>query len=482
MVAGSPRRTLAEAGLVAVAAAVVLYVAYGPTYVNYDAQYALLWARDVVVEGSRPEYEAPFAPTPHPLATAVSGVLLVFGDQADMAMLWLVLLCFGALGYVTYRLGARLLHPWVGIVAALVVLTRPAIQRDALLAYQDVPFALLVVGAVLVEARRPRAGTPVLVLLLLAGLLRPEAWVLAGLYWLYLWPAQDARRRVLTAALVAAAPLAWALTDWLATGDLLHSLNGTSALAEVNERRRTPGEVPRWTAEYFGYALREPLVVGVPVGLAFAWLHARRPAALPLAVVVAMVAVFAISPFFGLPLIRRYVDTPAVLLTLFYGLAVCGWLLLPRGSRARRGWLAAGALAGALSVAYVPWHARELSAIEANFDQDGAMYADLRVAAEAAPVREAFAACAPLSAGDHRPVPFLRHWLGGPPGSVTTPEGGAAPLGRVLVLPRRGFTTSRIYTRREFPRVRPPAGWEPVYANESWRVWAAPGCVTRPPS
>lgn len=482
MVAGSPRRTLVEAGLVAVAAAVVLYLAYGPTYVNYDAQYALLWARDVVVEGSRPEYEAAFAPTPHPLATAVSALLLVFGDAADVAMLWLALLCFGALGYVTYRLGARLFHPWVGVVAAVVVLTRPAIQRDALLAYQDVPFALLVVGAVLVEARRPRAGVPVLGLLLLAGLLRPEAWVLAGLYWLYLWPAQDGRRRVLTAALVAAAPVLWALTDWLATGDLLHSLNGTSALAEVNERRRTPGEVPRWTAEYFGYALREPLVVGVPIGLAFAWLHARRRAALPLAVVVAMVAVFAVSPFFGLPLIRRYVDTPAVLLTLFYGLAVCGWLLLPRGSRARRGWLVAGVLAAALSAAYLPWHARELAAIEANFDKDGALYADLQVVAQAAPVREAFAACAPLSAGDHRPVPFLRYWLGGAPGSVTTPERGAEPLGRVLLLPRRGFTTNRIYTRREFPRVRPPAGWEPVYANRSWRVWAEPGCVTRPPS
>ena len=75
-----------------------------------------------------------------------------------MAMLWLTLLSFGALVYLTYRLGAELFSPWVGLVAALVVLTRPAIERDALLGYQDVPFAALVIGAVLLEARRPRRG------------------------------------------------------------------------------------------------------------------------------------------------------------------------------------------------------------------------------------------------------------------------------------------------------------------------------------
>ena len=92
-------------------------------------------------------------------------------------------------------------------------------------------------------------------------------------------------------------------------------------------RRRSVSDVPYWTAQYFGYALREPLVLGVPIGLAFAWFHARRQAVLPLAVVVAMVAVFAIGPIFGLPLIRRYIATPAVLLTLFYGLAVVGFTM-----------------------------------------------------------------------------------------------------------------------------------------------------------
>jgi hypothetical protein len=502
-------RTLAEAAAVSVLVAAALFLVYGPSFVNYDAQYALLWARDVV-QGHAPEYTAPFAPTPHPLATAVSALALPLGHAADLAVLWLTLLTFGALVYLTYRLGAELLHPAVGVVAALAVLTRPALERDALLAYQDIPFAALVVGAVLLEARRPRRAASlrflprpkasssadaspaaqsraspspraVLVLLTLAGLLRPEAWMLAGLYWLWLWPAATSAERVRTAALVAAAPLIWAGTDWLATGDPLHSLHGTSELAEANDRRRSPGDVPYWTAQYFGYALREPLVAGIPLGLLFAWLHARRRAALPVAVVVAMVAVFAVGPFFGLPLIRRYVETPAVLLTLFYGLAVCGWLLLPPG-RSRRRWQAVGLLAVALSVAYLPWHARELVTVERRLDRDGAMYADLQAAAEARAVRAAFARCAPLAAGDHRPVPFVRYGLGGEPGSVTTVEGGAGPRGRMLLLPRRSPTTRRIYTPAEFPRARPPAGWRRIHRNRSWRVYAAPRCATRPPS
>src|SRR3712207_5906738 len=124
-------------------------------------------------------------------------------------------------------------------------------------------------------------------------------------------------------------------------------------------RSREVDQVPYWTAKYFGFVLREPLVVGVPLGLAFAWLHRRRAAVLPLATATALTTAFALFPLFGLPLIGRYVRTPAILLALFYGLAVCGWILLPRG-RARRAWLGARALPAGLSLAFVPLHAAML--------------------------------------------------------------------------------------------------------------------------
>src|SRR3954451_15971109 len=154
--------------------AAVLRVLFDPWYLNYDARYALLWARDVWT-GIKPDYAADFAPTPHPLSTALSSFALPFGDHADTVVVWVVLLSFGLLVWLTFRLGAELFGHWAGVVAAVVVATRPVLLRDVLLGYQDIPFAALIVGAVLLEARRPRRGLAVLVLLGLAGLLRPEA-------------------------------------------------------------------------------------------------------------------------------------------------------------------------------------------------------------------------------------------------------------------------------------------------------------------
>jgi 4-amino-4-deoxy-L-arabinose transferase-like glycosyltransferase len=454
--------------------AAALWLVYRPWFLNYDARYALLWARDLW-QGHTPEYTADFAPTPHPLQTAASSLALPFGDAADDLAAIAILLCFGALVWLAYRLGAELFSPWTGVVAALVVATRPALERDAVLAYQDIPFAALVVAAVLLEVRRPRRGAPVLALLAVAGLMRPEAWVLGGLYALWLWPSRGPRERAVLLALAVAAPALWALTDWLVTGDALHSLHGTAELAEANDRRRSVAQAPFWTLQYLGYALREPLVVGVPIGLAFAWRHARRQAVLPLAVAGVMALVFAAGPLFGLPLIRRYMETPAVLLAVFYGLAVCGWTLLSPG-KSRRRWRIAGIVAALLSIVWLPWHVRMLDTVDRRITADGVLYADLREAGQAPAVRAAFAACRPLTAGDHRPIPFVRWWLNGPPGSVGTVKGGASPLGRMLLLPRKGPTTRRIYGPRTFPRVAVPKDWETVYENRSWRVYAQPGC------
>jgi hypothetical protein len=468
-------RRLAPAAATSAVVAVLLDLIYGPWFLNYDARYALLWAHDLA-SGHKPEYTADFAPTPHPLQTAFGLLALPFGAASDDVLVFATLLAFGALVYLAFALGRELFSPWVGVVAALAVLTRPALERDALLAYQDVPFAALVVGAVLVEARRPKAGAPVLALLAVAGLLRPEAWVLAGVYVLWTWPGRGTPERAAAVALAAAAPVIWAASDWAVTGDPLHSLHGTADLAIANDRRRSVSDVPYWTAQYFGYALREPLVLGIPIGLAFAWFHARRRAVLPLAVVAAMVPVFAVGPIFGLPLIRRYVATPAVLLTLFYGLAVAGWAMLPPG-KARTRWLAAGVVAVLLSVAYLPWHAQRLSTVERRLDRDGVLYGDLQQAMEAPQVRAAFEACPDLTAGDHRPMPFARFWLDGAPGTVSTVEGGASPMGKLLLMPVKGPSTSRIYPPTVFPKVETPAGWRTVYANRSWRVSAAPGCI-----
>ena len=460
-----------------VGVAVLLKLIYGPWYLNYDARYALLWARDAL-RGLSPEYKADFAPTPHPLETAASLLAVPFGQGGAVLMSWLILLAFGLLVWLTYRLGAELFHPAVGVVAALVVLSRPALERDALLGYQDTAFAVLIVLAVLLEARRPRRGEAVLGLLAVAGLMRPEAWVLGGLYFLWMWPRADTAQRARLLGLTVLAPVVWAVTDAIVTGDPLHSLHGTADLAEAVDRRRDIVDAPYWTAQYYGYSLREPLVIGIPVGLFFAWRFRRREAILPLVVVAAMTLVFMIGPAFGLPLIGRYVRTPSVLLTLFYGLAVCGFLTL-NDPRARRLWMWIGIACAGLSIVFLPWHVGMLADLERRIDRDGAMYAALRDTAHDPAVRRAVEECGGrITATDYRPLPHLRWWLGTDPGSVGTTFAGASPRADVMLLPRRVPLMRRFY-QENFPRQAAPPGWQEIYRNGLWRVVAAPGCVTR---
>ncbi|MEZ0291813.1 MAG: hypothetical protein ACAH82_04700 [Solirubrobacteraceae bacterium] len=463
--------------LTVVGVAVLLKLIYGPWYLNYDARYALLWARDAL-RGLSPEYKADFAPTPHPLETAASMLAVPFGQGGAVLMSWLILLAFGLLVWLTYRLGAELFHPAVGVVAALVVLSRPALERDALLGYQDTAFAVLIVLAVLLEARRPRRGEAVLALLAVAGLMRPEAWVLGGLYLLWMWPRAGTAQRARLLGLTVLAPVVWAVTDAIVTGDPLHSLHGTADLAEAVDRRRDIVDAPYWTAQYYGYSLREPLVIGIPVGLFFAWRFRRREAILPLVVVAAMTLVFMIGPAFGLPLIGRYVRTPSVLLTLFYGLAVCGFLTLS-DPRVRRLWMWIGIACAGLSIVFLPWHVGMLADLERRLDRDGAMYAALRDTAHAPAVRRAVEECGGrITATDYRPLPHLRWWLGTDPGSVGTTFAGASPRADVMLLPRRVPLMRRFY-QENFPRQPAPPGWQEIYRNGLWRVVAAPGCVTR---
>jgi hypothetical protein len=272
--------------------------------------------------------------------------------------------------------------------------------------------------------------------------------------------------------------LLWAALDWYVTGDPLHSLHGTADLAEAVDRRREPEQAPYWTLQYFGYALREPIVIGFPVGLFFAWKYRQRQVLLPLAVIAAMTAVFALSPIFGLPLIGRYLRTPSVLLILFYGLAIFGWLMLRKGSRERKIWMWVGIGAALLSVAWLPWHFKKIESVAIRSDREAVFYEDIRDVGEARVVRAAFERCPEFSAADHRPMPYLRWWIDGEPLSINTVEPGYGPMQKLLLVPRETFYARRFYRGTgTYRRLKVPARYEKLYENRSWRVFADPSCT-----
>jgi hypothetical protein len=153
-----------------------------PTYPAYDTQYGLLWGRELF-EGHLPGFDDYRAPTQHPLLVAVGLVLAPFGF--DVAGRVAVLLCFGALVALIvamFRIGLLVGGPLGAAVCALLTASRLNLWLLAANGFLDVPYCALIAWALLLELERPRRGGPVWVLLAVAGLLRPEAWLLAAAY------------------------------------------------------------------------------------------------------------------------------------------------------------------------------------------------------------------------------------------------------------------------------------------------------------
>src|SRR4051812_28817227 len=260
-----PRPALVLPALSAIALGALVALVFAPArLVNYDTEYALLWGHDVV-HGRTPDYGVAFAPTPHPLATLVgaAGSLVGVGFGEGLFLV-LAFLALGTLGWLVYALGAAWFNPATGILAALIVLTREPILSYGVRAYVDIPYICLLLGALLVETRRARAGTPVLVLIALAGLLRPEAWLFALAYAAWLWRGGALTRTHV--ALVLGAPVLWALSDLAITGDPLHSLTGTRSTAEDLGRVTGLQHVPTTLPRRLGEILREPVLFGAAVG------------------------------------------------------------------------------------------------------------------------------------------------------------------------------------------------------------------------
>jgi hypothetical protein len=324
------------AAMVAVAVAAWLALPVVPTY---DSLYSLVWGREIL-DGSAPGFADFGAPTQHPLWVAVGTLLAPFGHAGARAMTLLAVLSFVVLLAATYHLGRTVFGPLAGALAAALLLTRLNFGFYAAFAFVDMPFAALVMAAAALEAIRPRRGNVVWVLLIAAGLLRPEGWVFAAAYGAWLWGGADVRVRLRILGLVALAPLLWALSDLLATGDPLFSWTYTTGEAGRLGRQRTWMQTPQafWSA--LAELLKPPLAIVGGLGVARGLARRRqgmRAAAVPLAVLVLGAVTFAIVVLGGVSgQVPRYASIAAVALLLFAGHLVAeliGPRLIPRAAR-----------------------------------------------------------------------------------------------------------------------------------------------------
>ena len=182
-----------RSGACCASGALVGYLAF-PTYPTYDSFYALLWGATCCTCTCRTSGSTA-APTEHPLAIAFGMVCSIFGDGGARLMVLGSIASFVAAVAGLYRLGRLCFGPVVGVLAALLLLSRFFVENLAAQGYLDISYIALIVWAIVLEVERPRRGTPVFVALAAAGLLRPDAWVLSGVYWLWCLPGASNRTR-----------------------------------------------------------------------------------------------------------------------------------------------------------------------------------------------------------------------------------------------------------------------------------------------
>jgi len=401
-------------GAVAAVAAVAVWLLL-PTPAGYDAVFHLVWGRELL-EGTAPSFTAYAAPTPHPLLLAAAVPLGLLGGGADRALVLLCLLAHAALVAGTFRLGRAIFGPWPGLVAALVVAVSPTLLLYAARGYPDVPFVALVVWAGALEAERGatgprrRAAAP-MALLVLAGLLRPEAWLLAGLYAVWLGRRAGLAARAALAAAVLAPPAVWAGMDLAATGDPLHSLHATSALADVLGREQGLAAAPGAFARAVAATIGPPAALLAVLG---AWLAVRRhgwaPLRVPVVLVAAGVGSFAAVALLGLSILPRYLTVPSVAASPFAGYALAGFASLAAAAPARRTWRRLSLAAAAVGLAGLALAAPSPAAIRAELRLLRDTRASLVALLDRPAVRAALR-CGPLTFPTYRLVPDARWHL-----------------------------------------------------------------------
>jgi hypothetical protein len=424
--------------LAILAGAVLLRLASGVGFVNYDTLYALAWGGQLS-RGGLPAYEVPIAPTPHPLLEALGVALAPLSAKVIVSVtVWLGFLALSACGWVLYRLGEQWFGRAAGALAALILLTRVPVLSYGVRAYVDIPYMLLVLGALLLESRRRRAAAPVLALLALAGLLRPEAWAFSGLYWIYLlrsgpstedvrWRPRPGRGELARLALLAAAaPLLWLLSDVLVTGHPLWSLTNTRHTAATLHRVKGIANVPEYIPRRIGEILRPPVLLGAALGgvLSLLWLRGR---ALPGALAgVLAVVVFAAFASLGLPIDTRYAFLASAILCVFCGAGAFGWTLLERGDRRRRWWMAGGAIVLVALAAYAPAQYRSAHRELDNLSAQQGIEGDLLALVDDHTIN---LRCGPVGVPNHAPIPLLALYLKTSPANIVSAQSGHITYG-----------------------------------------------------
>jgi hypothetical protein len=332
----------------------------------------------------------------------------------------------------------------------------------------------LVVWAAVLEASRPRRGWPVFLVLGLAGLLRPEAWILSGLYFLWMSRGASWGERARYAAMTAAAPLIWVAVDGAVTGDPLYSLHYTSSSAEDLGRQRTLSEIPSALPQFFSELVKFPVLLAALLGIVVSVLAAPRRAVMPLVLLLSGIGTFLLIGIAGLSVIERYLIVAALALLVFAAVGVGGFTML-RPGRLRTAWMCVSALLllGGATFQAVRFDPTKLTnELQFRGDAHTSLNAVLHEPAVTRALR-----CGPLTAPNHKLVPDARWILDYPHSRVLAradPDGPHPKRGVALYVTSRFAIFRHAFTNPVDPTSVqvPPPGWRRIATSDYVAAYA----------
>jgi hypothetical protein len=463
---GTPWWTLVA---IAVLAASGLAAVTGPAVVNGDAVWHLIWGRELAA-GTSTTFAT--GPTPHPSLLALAVATSALGDKASYLVTYVIFgpLAFGALLAAVFDVARRLSSRWAAALALLILCTSIGVLSLAGAARYDIAFAALVMIAVALEMARPRRGVAPLVCLAVAGLVRPEAWVLAGIYWLWVAPGLSWSARVRTAALVAVAPVLWAFMDLLVMGDPLYSLHVTDQGSQVLYGQYTTWEnlqaAGRNVVWYMGVF---PLLLLVP---ALVLLVSDRPrsALPPLGALAFTLGIFLLLLSQGMASNERYLLVPACVLTILAAIAVDG------GGRRTRARVMLGGFLAVILALQLASRTDVYGAVETRSANAHRWFESARSLVELPGVRDVLRRCPSVSLAGHKMRPSFAFHSGRAPAAFLV-DGKGRTHADLFIAPGNPAAAKMALTRPRFDEdasFRIPAGLRRGPRNADWVLYVSP--------
>lgn len=400
--------------------ALVGFSIYRPLFPNYDTYYALIWGNELA-SGQLPDYYVFKTPTPHPLFNAYTAILSLTGGAAIQILTFFSLAMYVGLLYGVYRMVQLKIGTLVAFFAVLVLLTRTDLMAFGFRSMLDIPFLTMISWAVVLEVQKPRRGLSPLILLMLAGLLRPEAWVLAGLYWLWLafgyvrpnleLPGERPPIGALIgyAGLVIAAPAIWLGFDWIVTGDPLYSVNSTSEVANAQNRQKSVPDAILAIPGLIGGSEKVVNVVAGQLGLVLAAWTLRSRMLILTAWALTGVLTYLMIAAAGLSVISRYLVIPSIVLCIGVAFSLVGWAQLT--GTARKVGICLAVITIASLVFRAPAYLHNLRELNTNTEDVSIKYSRIYDIFENPKVRSQVEQCLPLTAFTHESVPIIRYLL-----------------------------------------------------------------------